>query len=695
MSRYRNYPPGDEEPLSDFDGGFMGFRSRVQPAALPPGVASYLGNMRCERGTARVRKGPKALATDLVLSNPPVVLDFDLPTEIVVTSITRSGGTATVTTATPHGFTTGDVAGVEGADQADYNGDFEITVTDTDEFTYAVANSPATPATGTIVTAVGPRIFDTYTDFVWGACVYASSANVEGIVLATTSAAYVYREGVALVEIGYPAGETVTSTDQCHLEQYLNQVYLFRGYQTAAAQAVTSITQTAGTATLTTTAAHGRATGDWVTVEGATQVGYNGVHQITVTGTDTFTFAVDSSVVSPATGTITARPCKIPLVWDQNVANDFVAVTSGAYATTGTLIRMPAVDWAVQFMRRLVLPYARDQIILGDFGSAASFDLAYNQLRIMPGTADWLVGVLPYQLRGLVVLYRKSVHLVSISTTDAAPTGVQEVTRDFGCAARRSAANCGDTLLWLSDQGVHGLSIASELNIVPLKVPLSDQIQDLIDRINWEYAGAAVAKYWNNRYYLAVPLDDATTNSTVLVFNFLNRSETAALGEWESVDTYPGDFDVRDFVVMDYQGQKRLHAITTYGWIFVEEELEVDEWGVPGESPQSYAISGELTTRDYRCGTLERKKFTRVQLETSMTTGDAFTADFVTRNPDSTAEIMSYTATATGDVSHRARSARQRGVGGVIEIETTAGRPEFRTVGIEAILTDRRNFTRT
>lgn len=67
-----------------------------------------------------------------------------------VTSITRSSTTATVTTSIDHGYTTGDSVVIAGATQTDYNGVFAITVTGDTTFTYAVANSPATPATGTI-----------------------------------------------------------------------------------------------------------------------------------------------------------------------------------------------------------------------------------------------------------------------------------------------------------------------------------------------------------------------------------------------------------------------------------------------------------------------------------------------------------------------------------------------------------------
>jgi hypothetical protein len=72
-----------------------------------------------------------------------------------VSSLTRSGGTATLTTSTPHGFATGQKVVISGATQTDYNGAFTVTVTSTTQFTYTVANSPATPATGTILIAAG------------------------------------------------------------------------------------------------------------------------------------------------------------------------------------------------------------------------------------------------------------------------------------------------------------------------------------------------------------------------------------------------------------------------------------------------------------------------------------------------------------------------------------------------------------
>lgn len=71
-----------------------------------------------------------------------------------VTSITRSGTTATVTMTNPHGLASNVPVTIAGAVETDYNvTDAVIQVTGIDTFTYQVSGSPASPATGTITAA--------------------------------------------------------------------------------------------------------------------------------------------------------------------------------------------------------------------------------------------------------------------------------------------------------------------------------------------------------------------------------------------------------------------------------------------------------------------------------------------------------------------------------------------------------------
>lgn len=75
-----------------------------------------------------------------------------------------------------------------------------------------------------------------------------------------------------------------------------------------------TITRSGSTATVSHTG-HGFATGQRVLIAGATQGAYNGVHQITVTGANSYTYAVSGSPATPATGTITATVGGVTFDW--------------------------------------------------------------------------------------------------------------------------------------------------------------------------------------------------------------------------------------------------------------------------------------------------------------------------------------------------------------------------------------------
>lgn len=70
-----------------------------------------------------------------------------------ISSITRAGTVATVTTEIDHNLASGMSITISGAIESDYNGTFIISVTGSDTFTYSVSNNPDTPATGTISAA--------------------------------------------------------------------------------------------------------------------------------------------------------------------------------------------------------------------------------------------------------------------------------------------------------------------------------------------------------------------------------------------------------------------------------------------------------------------------------------------------------------------------------------------------------------
>lgn len=691
MDRYRSYQPTDDPPLNDGDSYFLGMWSRYQPTYLKAGQLAFSGNGRLDRGTFKVRAGLKTLSNGITLANPPLIVGaITLANDVAVASITRSGGTATVTTSGNHGYASTNRVNIRGAVQTDYNGDYTITVTGLTTFTYAVANTPTSPATGTIFANMGPRVFNSYDSSVVGSGDYAADlTNTEGIIIASTSFAYLYITGVGISTMTYPAGETLTLGQPCCIVQFLDKVYMFRGYATTTNTplAISGITRSVNTATATTSGAHGLTTLQWVQIAGAGQYDYNIIAQVTVTGANTFTYTVANTPTSPATGTITARIVQPPMYWDMNTSTlAWAVVPEGSNAAGAPLIDMPAVDWGVFFKSRFCLPYARDQLILSDDLDAGTYDPSQTQFRILPGTADWIIAAFPYQDLKLLVLYRKSVHAILLDGSTLAVAQAVEITRNFGCVARRTVANCGPYIVWLSDIGVVQMQIANELALTNTAAPLSDPIQDQIQTINWTYSSNAVAVFWNNRYYLAVPTGSSAVNNTVFVYNFLNEA-------WESVDTYPAGFDVLNFHVISYNGTKRIHAVSSIGYVFLMEELNYDEFGVPG-NVQDFQIAGQMNTRNYLAGTYDVKRVRRFQLDANVTVGDTFTSTYELSNPDYSLTLPTYIATQTTDVSLR-NTVGRRGVSGGLQIATTSGRPEFKAITAESTITTRGTYNLT
>lgn len=655
MARYPTNRSLDARPLMDGDSGFAGFASRRQSQLLEPGMLELSKNFRHDRFTARVREGLEPVATDIALTNPPVVLDFDLPTEYAIT-ITRSGTTATATFSAGRPASTSPIwivsaiASVYGADQSEYNGEVEITAINTSgsdiiSFEYTVSGSPTTPATGTILTAVGPRIFDEYDDIVRASCQFATNdtARTEYVILAITGRAFAVRSGVASQEIAYPSGELIESTDEASMTYFNGHVFLFRGYRTAAEISISSITQSSGTATVTTASAHGYATNDWVFIQGVTPLGYHGIVQVTVTGATTFTYTVNSGLATPATlDGATVRACKRPLSWDGNFANDFVAVTTGANSTTsGTLIRMPPVPWAHDVGRRLALPYRADWILISDAGDTDTYDLVYTSFRLRYGSFDQIVAAVPAQNQVLFVLCRRSLHRLLLA--DLSIAAAEEITRDVGCAARRTIGSWGEQILWVSDRAVQRVATTGELSLLPERVPLSNDVQDIFeDEVDWVNIHRATARVWNNRYYLALPsATDAGLNTIVLIYNFIND-------RWETRDEYPAGFDVENWHIMDYAGEKRLFASTTFGFLYLLEENTVDTFGNT-DAQQDYAITAAAYTRYYTAGTRQVKRVRRSFVHANVPAAAVITATIVTQNPDHTGDTVTIDEASTED----------------------------------------------
>ena len=385
---------------------------------------------------------------------------------------------------------------------------------------------------------------------------------------------------------------------------------------------------------------------------------------------------------------------------------------------------MPAPPWGTYFQRRLWVPFwyeskgtlltpsypdrgIRDEILASDILDSNTYDQVLNQFRIGGGTADYTVAMHGFYDDSLVVFNRNSIHLIKGTQGSLEDTVVKELTNEVGCLARKSVVIQGNTLIFLSDNGVYGLEFMNDYNLRGTREPMSKNIQPYIDRINKEKASGSIAAYFDNRYYLAVPLDskvgvgDASSgNNALLVFNFLN-------GAWESVDTYGNSgFLIQNLIVGSSGERSALYAVSQNGGIHKIDALDVDTDQIAvNNATVDEAIQSHVSTRGYDLKTLERKRFTDAQVQIQTLAGQETNMDisFIAEDPDNSEAAQSIATIESllggtlipssvneeETATLRTRIGGVRGIVGSIKLTKIEGSPKVHSLKVAGSVTNR------
>lgn len=242
-----------------------------------------------------------------------------------ISTITRSGTIATVTTVSNHGLASAVPVTIAGAVETDYNvSSAVITVTGLDTFTYPVAGSPSTPATGTITAA-----FTSVSVPVISA-VFGATENLALDTPLTLQSPIVGVNNTLNVDFGTIGGGTNQETNEAFKARYIDRirnpvahfseseiidkakevsgvtrVFPFAARSLIGTITLSSLTRAGQVATATTATAHGFESGDITTITGAVETDYNVIDAVIIVETNNiFHYVVPNSPTSPATGTI-------------------------------------------------------------------------------------------------------------------------------------------------------------------------------------------------------------------------------------------------------------------------------------------------------------------------------------------------------------------------------------------------------
>jgi len=486
-------------------------------------------------------------------------------------------------------------------------------------------------------------------------------SNLEFVVIAADGKAYYTRQGNNPIELALPTG--VVLVGEVNFTQAFNKLIMFRGeefaplvmtsedtgfedmiqqWDSTSAYAVSDevafgplvsvsgITFSpsldiggvvAGTATVTTGAAHGFVTGADVTIAGANESEFNGRFSITKTSDTTFTYFTSSSN-SAATGTITATNNKEYYSCSTiTSAGESPSTATGKWTQLSTI--MPNASHGVHVANRIIVPTKydasstlygnkRDFIAVSD--ALSHTHTFFNQLfRINFGSNSEVVDLLVFDENRVLIMKTLDVHMMTgFIVTDANGTltnsaSVQPVIQNYGVPNRGASVVVGSNVFfYASRRGIVSMAQTEQSKVRGVDLPLSEPIQPLIDRIDARNESKIRLAYWDNKLWCACPIDGGNNgeNNALLVYDFLNQA-------WVSHDNGTA-IKPKEFFVAEYNNAQRLFYIGTDGFInLVEENYEGDEVadlskldGLKNEDISSY-----LLTRGYGQPSVDHKNY--------------------------------------------------------------------------------------
>jgi len=722
MARYDTYGQADDRVVEDLDQGFSGFNNKLRPDQLPSGVLSVSENGRMDlNGEWQPRKGVEIFSAPFsasILSLPFKIYDS---TNIGggVASFTRSSATITVNFNSDHNITNGtgvNFSGLSVSGSVSPNGNFIATVVDSDTVTYTVPGLSETP-TGTM-TVTGMKLGQTnsVSNFIEASCEFSDPNNesTSYVAIVGTSKTVLVKtsdNGATTVTLTYPSGETVPQGS--NVVQAFNKLFIFRkgkialqwdgdigtttfalvsngAYTQPTPIAITDLDFASGIATATVSSTSSLLVGDELTVTTAGSSGYSvgdTVRVRSITNSTTFTFVTDKADATNKSATV-EKKTSIGLGFSH----------------------MPAPEFGVPHQRRLVVPYQFD--ITGSSGSSTitdrnildealfsdildqnTYDRIYGQFRFNAGESDFIVGFHSFSDDQLVVFNRNSIHTVK-NSLDLGSSVSQVITSDIGCLARNSIQQIGNKLMFLSDNGVYALDFVDLYNLRGQDVPLSSSIQGTISRINKDHADKAVSAYFDNRYYIAVPLDNSLTNNALLVYNFLNK-------QWESVDSINDPNWAYTYLVVGGSGKNRgVYAMNRNGGVhkYEQRDDDIDRYvDVIGGTPNNEIVSASATSRMFTVGSIDRKKWNNFELHIQSSQNNVSDANLeaITENIDAIIDLGTVSningeeLAIDEDVSLRGRFGNKRAYGLQFKLTTTQGRPKLRAIKVAGAITFR------
>ena len=212
----------------------------------------------------------------------------------------------------------------------------------------------------------------------------------------------------------------------------------------------------------------------------------------------------------------------------------FVVATQQANTITGALspnpvsgtVDIPQADRGEWIDARLFVPTEtateKDLVNISDYLNATLFVGIRDEARINQGSNDRLARVMKFGKEHAALCFKtSSIYALYGTTGDLSDMRQDEITREFGLLSPRACINVGkdeadqpDQVWFMGSTGnIYQITPDSGTGLLGVSsVPVSEELARTMARINREVAASTVTmELYDDRLYVAVPLDDGTS----------------------------------------------------------------------------------------------------------------------------------------------------------------------------------------
>jgi hypothetical protein len=344
---------------------------------------------------------------------------------------------------------------------------------------------------------------------------YFDAPSIESLFVASNGTVF---RSTASSTFSTTGGTVINQSAEVDFSQFNNRMYFTDGSSNLHFSNGTT-TYRQGTSILSITVSTqglGYTTAPAVTI-GAPNIAYGTTASATATVTSgtisavTVTFA-GSGYTSAPTVTIAAPP------------SGGGHYTATATASISSLVP-PALRLVRQFTNRIFAVGTgadRNTLYASDILDAEIWK-STNSIIVGGDDGEDIVAIQPFYDYEILVFKPNKIYLVTADPTATTAAGwtVRLLNDRIGCVSGRSVNFVNKDVFFLANDGIRSVarSIADDFYIVG--TPISEPVKNIIARINKNYVTLCNAAFYDNRYFLAIPLDTAITPSHILVYNAL------------------------------------------------------------------------------------------------------------------------------------------------------------------------------